>query len=230
MISNLNTENYYRSEFWRKIRCSNIRKAGEQSDCGVSPFREAAAIGAILIMVHLMISFFLKNDLLLRTTLSDILIPIVDVLATISLFSLASNPELEPRIRKAWTFMAIGLLSNTLADTSWTILEIGLHQELFPSIADVFYLAFYPIFALGIFLLPATPLSGWEKSKTVLDMAIISITAVLLYWLFLIGPLMEAGGESSTCPYYLCCLPNHGSIACFCSCISHIQKTLNQRR
>ena len=193
-------------------------------------FREATAIGAILILVHLMISFFLKNDLLLRTTLSDILIPIVDVLATISLFSLARNPELEPRIRKAWTFMAIGLLSNTLADTSWTILEIGLHQELFPSIADVFYLAFYPIFALGIFLLPATPLSGSEKSKTVLDMAIISITAVLLYWLFLIGPLMEAGGESSTCPYYFCCLPNHGSIACFCSSISHIQKTLSQRR
>jgi PAS domain S-box-containing protein len=160
-------------------------------------FPEAAAIGAILIMLHLMISFFLKNDLLLRTTLSDILIPIVDGLATISLFSLASNPELEPRIRKAWTFMAIGLLSNTLADTSWTILEIGLHQEIYPSIADVFYLAFYPFFALGIFLLPAAPLSSSEKSKTVLDMAIISITAVLLYWLFLIGPLMEAGGESS---------------------------------
>lgn len=142
-------------------------------------------------------SLLLEKDLPLRMAANDILVPIIDGLATISLFSAAFNIALKPRIRNAWMLIALGMLSYTLADVSRSIIEIGLHQHPFPSIADIFYLATYPLVALGIFLLPATPMSRWDKSKTILDMMIISTTAILLYWLFIIGPSIEAGENFS---------------------------------
>jgi signal transduction histidine kinase len=160
-------------------------------------FRCAVAIGAILISGHLMMSLLLEKDLPLRMAANDILVPIIDGLATISLFSVAFNIALKPRIRNAWMLVALGMLSYTLADASRSIIEIGLHQHPFPSIADVFYLATYPLVALGIFLMPATPMSRWDKSKTILDIMIISTTTILLYWLFIIGPSIEAGGDFS---------------------------------
>lgn len=160
-------------------------------------FRRAVAIGAILISGHLMMSLILEKDLPLRMASNDILVPIIDGLATISLFSVAFNIALKPRIRNAWMLVALGMLSYTLADASRSIIEISLHQHPFPSIADVFYLATYPLVALGIFLMPATPMSRWDKSRTILDMMIISTTAILLYWLFIIGPSIEADGDFS---------------------------------
>lgn len=142
-------------------------------------------------------SLILEKDLPLRMASNDILVPIIDGLATISLFSVAFNIALKPRIRNAWMLVALGMLSYTLADASRSIIEISLHQHPFPSVADVFYLATYPLVALGIFLMPATPMSRWDKSRTILDMMIISTTAILLYWLFIIGPSIEADGDFS---------------------------------
>lgn len=142
-------------------------------------------------------SLLLEKDLPLRTAANDILVPIIDGLATISLCSVAFNIAIKPHIRNAWMLVTLGMLSYTLADASRSIIEIGLHQHPFPSIADAFYLATYPLVAMGIFLMPATPISRWDKSKTILDTMIISTTAILLYWLLIIGPSIEAGGDFS---------------------------------
>ncbi|HPS90569.1 MAG TPA: hypothetical protein PKV33_00305, partial [Methanothrix sp.] len=52
------------------------------------------------------------------------------------------------RIREAWMVFAVAMLFNTLGDISWSIMEVVLHQEPFPSVADIGYLMFYPLFAL----------------------------------------------------------------------------------
>ena len=73
---------------------------------------------------------------------------------------------------------------------AWTVIEVILHEDPFPSIADIGYLAFYPLFAAGILLMPETPLSNREKRKILLDVAIVAISAVLLFWVFLIAPIV----------------------------------------
>ena len=69
------------------------------------------------------------------------------------------------RSKKAWMLLSAALVFNTLVEASWAVIEIFLHQDPFPSVADICYLALYPLFALGIFLLPAIPLSLRERQK-----------------------------------------------------------------
>ncbi len=58
--------------------------------------------------------------------------------------------------------------------------------------ADVGYLMFYPIFAVGILLLPDVPLLPRERLKIFLDAAIVMVSAALVFWVFLIAPIVTS--------------------------------------
>jgi hypothetical protein len=49
---------------------------------------------------------------------------------------------------------------------------------------------FYPLFALGIFLLPEVPFSPQEKIKILLDAAIVIVSVTLIFWNLLIAPIV----------------------------------------
>ncbi|MDD1739719.1 MAG: hypothetical protein LUQ30_02565, partial [Methanothrix sp.] len=57
-------------------------------------------------------------------------------------------------------------------------------------LADVGYLLFYPLFALGIFLLPEEPFTSREKLKFLLDATIVVISVTLVFWVLLIAPIV----------------------------------------
>jgi hypothetical protein len=59
--------------------------------------------------------------------------------------------------------------------------------------ADIFFLAFYPLFAIGVLFLPMAELAMRERIKVLLDICIVVITAAMLVWAFLIGPVFQAG-------------------------------------
>jgi hypothetical protein len=94
------------------------------------------------------------------------------------------------RSKWAWMLLAAALLANSLGEAVWAVLEIVFHEDPFPSLADIGYLAFYPLFASGILLMPEVSLSFREKHKILLDAAIVIISAVLLFWVFLIDPIV----------------------------------------
>ncbi|MBN1236524.1 MAG: response regulator [Methanotrichaceae archaeon] len=96
------------------------------------------------------------------------------------------------RSRKAWMLLAVALLFNTFGEFSWGVIEVILHQNPFPSVADIGYLGFYPLFAIGILLLPEIPLSSREKSKILLDAAIVIVSGALVFWIFLIAPIIAS--------------------------------------
>ncbi|HNX09582.1 MAG TPA: ATP-binding protein, partial [Methanothrix sp.] len=82
------------------------------------------------------------------------------------------------------------LTFNALGETIWSVIEVIFHEDPFPSLADIGYLAFYPIFAAGIFLMPEEPISPREKHKILLDAAIVIVSAALVFWVYLIGPIV----------------------------------------
>jgi hypothetical protein len=64
------------------------------------------------------------------------------------------------RSKSAWMTLAAAQIANTFGDAAWSVIEVGLHQNPFPSVADVCYLMFYPLFAIGVYLLPVTAISS----------------------------------------------------------------------
>lgn len=148
--------------------------------------RSAVLATSFFVVSHITLSLFLGNDLYLRILLSDLIRPITAGLATCCLIFAAARSE--GSIRTAWGLVAAAFFSVTLADATWGILEISLGTPPYPSLADVFYLIFYPLFTLGILLMPPASQSRGEKITRLLDVGVVMIAASLIVWTFLISP------------------------------------------
>ena len=161
-------------------------------------YSNAKILAILFVLFHLILGFALRSNLPLRAELSDLFLPLVCIFGTGGLiYALLNANKQEKRVRLALALMASGMLSYTLAETTWAILEIGLHQQPFPSLADVFYLMFYPLFAIGIIFLPSDQASLRERVKIIIDIIIIMISGALIFSNFLIGPILARGEESS---------------------------------
>jgi diguanylate cyclase (GGDEF)-like protein len=57
------------------------------------------------------------------------------------------------RERGAWMAITAALLSSAITDIYWAVAYADVSNPPFPSVADIGYLAFYPLAALGIYLL-----------------------------------------------------------------------------
>ena len=161
-------------------------------------YRNAEILVIFFVLFHLILGFVLRDNLPLRAELSDLFLPLVCSFGTGGLiYALLNVDKQEKKVRLALALMASGMLCYTLAETTWAILEIGLHQQPFPSLADGFYLMFYPLFAIGIMFLPLDQVSFRERVKIIIDIIIIMIAAALLFSDFLIGPILARGEENS---------------------------------
>ncbi|MDD2754857.1 MAG: response regulator [Methanothrix sp.] len=161
-------------------------------------FRSALVMSAIIVIMYLALLILVGDDPKSRIMLDDMLFPVFNALAAIGLLYAAFRSEIYGRrVRLAWTFLFMGQLSFMLGDITWAALELVLHQEPIASVADVFYLLYYPLFALGILLLPAVPLTHKESHKLLLDTGIVMISAILIFWAFLIEPTIAAKKEYS---------------------------------
>ena len=141
---------------------------------------------------------YLVPDERTKTVLIDLIYPLWNLIATVCLVIAAWRSTAHSRgTFLAWTFLALGQLAFTIADVIWAWLELGIGKNPFPSAADGFYLAFYPLILIGILFLPARRLERQERTKLLLDTGIIMIAATLVYWIFLINPLIMDGAGSS---------------------------------
>lgn len=154
-------------------------------------------IGPFLIITFILtIEAFLTfavKDASLRLASLDILPVVINLLASVALFlAFYESKGISKRLGLAWLFMAIGQLIYTLGDLSWLLLEIVLKESPYPSIADLFYAAYYPIFFIGTLLLSLENHVITQKFKNTLDMAIIISGAFLFYWCILLQPISAA--------------------------------------
>ena len=107
----------------------------------------------------------------------------------------ANQKMLNQDTRRAWVFIAFSMVSLSLADIIYTILEstrgIG-----FPDIPDIFYLLFYPLAFMGLTIIPTRVYDPSQKKTWKIDLAIMIVSATSLLWYFIIAPTAVAGGES----------------------------------
>jgi signal transduction histidine kinase len=90
--------------------------------------------------------------------------------------------------RLPWQLLAFGLLCQVGGDAIFAIYEVSLNREPpSPSIADAFYLAGYPLLALGV-LLVLRKLGGQTSRAAILDTLVIFSGVALVQWVFFIDP------------------------------------------
>jgi len=147
---------------------------------------------AILLIAVGLLTSLLIHDPQARTAFADAFAVLVDGLVVVVLLAAAWKTGTHSRrLRWAWGLIALAYLSFCLGDIAWLILEVGLQQQPFPSIADGFFLAFGPVLLLGV-LLMAKKGSRLGRINTVIDGSIVMLVGFLGYYNLLIGPSRTA--------------------------------------
>ena len=153
-------------------------------------FQYSVVAGLILITSYIAISIILHNNPPLQQTTTDILSILINFTAAICLAYASYKSRIYGKqIQYAWLLLALAQLFYAAGDTTWTYIELFLHGPPFPSAADDLYLVYYVLFAAGLILL-SRPLINTERIyKTILDIGIILISAVLIFWTTLALPI-----------------------------------------
>jgi signal transduction histidine kinase len=91
----------------------------------------------------------------------------------------------------AWYLFAVGLLSYVTADIIFYTYQDILHRDVFPSLADVFYLAAYPFLVAGLLLLIRSRSPGADRPG-LLDALVVTVGLGMVSWVFLVVPYARA--------------------------------------
>ncbi|HEV7932351.1 MAG TPA: GGDEF domain-containing protein [Actinomadura sp.] len=92
-----------------------------------------------------------------------------------------------PSRRRAWVLFLIGLACRFVGDVIWAVLVAVLHVNPFPSVADAFYLASFPLMAFGLALMVRSREPRGDHGAA-LDTAIIVTGTAVLVSVFVIAP------------------------------------------
>jgi two-component system cell cycle response regulator len=99
------------------------------------------------------------------------------------------------RLRSAWRFVALAMLATFCGELLQMYYE-ATNQAPFPSVADVFYLSFYPLMLCGVLRFSVGHRTLGERVRLGLDLAVVAIgsSAVVLY--VVLGPTVVAGSTN----------------------------------
>ena len=165
----------------------------------VISFRVALIVETFLVLGFAAISILLTNQQEQRTIITNLFDIIVQISATFGLLYAAYHSKnYGKRIQMAWIVLCLAQLSFTIGDIGFAYYDIFQGQVPYPSPADPPYLMFYLLFASGLLLLPVVPLTSSERIKTLLDMGIVMIASIMIFWALLIVPNISSGEEEST--------------------------------
>lgn len=90
---------------------------------------------------------------------------------------------MEPKERRAWTFMGIGALAFAGGEAVWAYYDLILGADPpYPGVADILYLAGYPLWMIGIVGFPYARGTRFDRSRLLLDGAAGTTALVLLMW------------------------------------------------
>lgn len=153
-------------------------------------------LAVLLCVAH--VTVLLQPDGDLRQLALSALIVVEPALAAASLFyagrrlAVAGAPR---RIAYAWLSLSAGLNFCALSNVLWVADYRWLHQAAPPVQLSVFYPFFYLLFLCGLLVVPSAHLRGRDWFKILVDVAIVSMAAVLAYWAVILGPVSAAARQ-----------------------------------
>jgi hypothetical protein len=142
-----------------------------------------AAAFLLLVFMGLHLAFLLIGGPLtpLRSVVANLsYLPIFAVSAFLALS--AAQQSRQSSEKRAWKWIAAGLISWWLATAIYFFLDNVLHLTLFPSLSDVFYLAALPCITLGLLQLKRENRSVLNRLNLFLDVAMVVLIIGDLLW------------------------------------------------
>ncbi len=132
-----------------------------------------------------------------REGVGDLLLLPLDAAAALAAWCAALRCEHARGLRRFWRLLAFALLAETLGDLTQAIYDVGFGGAPYPSLADAFYLAFYPLLLVALLRVPVPAVSRAKLVRTTLDGATIVLGGGAVVWYFVLGPTALEEGQSA---------------------------------
>jgi len=94
----------------------------------------------------------------------------------------------------AWATIGLATIVYGVGDALWAWFEIGLNEVPFPSLADVAYVAYYPIVVAALLTFPTVAVNRAERIRLGIDSAILVIGGGMLVWQSALRATIESLG------------------------------------
>ncbi|HZM23575.1 MAG TPA: PAS domain S-box protein, partial [Anaerolineales bacterium] len=128
------------------------------------------------------------------TLLANLFSFLPSLLAVAAAWRVAADKKFSFALRRAWFILGLSFLMFLIGNAVWAYLEVVLEVEPFPSIADIFYLAFYPLAIWGLIAMPTPPQNRRESLVLWLDLLSVLTAATMFVGYFIILPTVAASG------------------------------------
>ena len=99
------------------------------------------------------------------------------------------------RLRRAWRLFALASLAYLIGDVAQTVYEL-VGAKPYPSVADAFYLSFYPLMLAGLLSFPVLGRDREGQVRLGLDLAVVALGGSALVIYVVLGP--TAVGDSGS--------------------------------
>jgi MFS family permease len=153
--------------------------------------RNGLLFGIFFLVVYLIILLLLQNQPILSGIFNFSMIAILYSLVALSLYLATKASDIYgKRTQLAWAILTIAVITSVVGNILWGILVLT-HQNPSNTLADIFYLMFFPIFLIGILILPSSYSTPRQKFKRYFDIIIILFSISLALWIFLIVPAFQ---------------------------------------
>lgn len=144
---------------------------------------------AIIFFVTILLA--LKNNLTHVSTVNYVAFVALNIFVILILFYVAKkSSKFSKKAHIGWFLIALSILVTFLGNISWSILGVYLNHYPTFSIADIFYLAYYPLAIGGILYLSIDQINENRKYQILLDTGILIISVALGLWAILITPIL----------------------------------------
>jgi len=187
-------------------------------------FRTAFLAALLIWSVHtaLLVSLAQAD---VRTRFASLTAPVFGLLGAASLWHAGrqSARARSPQAR-AWQIWALACLAWMVGDLIWTYLELAAGQSPPPSLADLFYGAFFLLFFVGALHIPRRQLTSFETRKLILDISIFTVVVAVAQWLVVTGLMFEVQAAEAAEIFVLISYPVAGLLSTWLPLVVILQR------
>jgi diguanylate cyclase (GGDEF)-like protein len=159
-------------------------------------FRIGLAFAILLTISQVGVSFFVQDKSSTAAT-NDILAIASSTAAVLGIaYGTWWSYRVGRQIGNAWLFFTLAMINWALGDVLWGYYELIVREVPYPSIADIFYLSAYVFFLIGIISIPRLRENSSNMDWLWLDILIVMFSASIIFWNFLIGPMVLNNHQS----------------------------------
>jgi len=131
-----------------------------------------------------------------RHEVGDLLVLAVDTAAVYAAWAASRRCTGSAALRAFWRLLAIAFAAESAGDVIQAAYDLGRGGSPYPSLADPFYLAFYPLVLFALLRAPVAKVTRAKLTRTVLDGATIVLGGATVVWYFVLGPTAEQPSTS----------------------------------